>query len=117
MNLKPHGDRLLLEFVQKEVIDVKNKENKLIIDAPNYAGEDDLAKKIAEKTGAALPTGGEDDYPRWKVLAVGETVQYYKVDDVVLCHGHAGTDFAIKKGGKDVLLRILPEREVYGNII
>jgi hypothetical protein len=113
MKLKVFETRMLLKWQQTEVIDVKNKGEKIIIDSPHaVSNESDLAKKIKEATNQDIPT--EEEYPKWEVIRVGEDVKNYKVGDLVLCHVNSGTNLPTKENGKSELYRLITEKEVYG---
>lgn len=112
MKLKVFGKRVLIKWQQKEVLDLKNKGEKLILDSPHSVNENDIAKKIKEKTNVDIPTG--EDYPKWEVVRIGEEVKYYKPGDLVLCHANIGTDLPYKENGKDEFYKLLPEDQIFG---
>jgi hypothetical protein len=111
MKLRIFEERLLLKWQQKEVIDVKNRGEKIILDSP-HAVESDLAKKIKEATNQDIPT--EEEYPKWEVIRTGSGVKNYKVGDLVLCHVSSGTNLPTKENGKSELYRLINEKDVYG---
>lgn len=109
--LKVFGERVLIKWQQKEVINVKEKGEKIILDSP-HAVESDLAKKIKEATNQDIPT--EEEYPKWEVIRIGGEVKNYKVGDLVLCHMNSGTNLPTKENGKSELYRLINERDIYG---
>lgn len=111
MKLKVFGEKMLLKWQQKEVINVAERGEKIIIDSP-HAAESDLAKKIKEATNQDIPM--EDDYPKWEVIRVGSEVKDYKVGDLVLCHINSGTNLPVKEDGKSELYRLITQRDIYG---
>lgn len=112
MKLKIFGERMLLKWQQKEVVNIKERGEKLLITSPHSANESNLAKKIKEQTNAEIPTG--EDYPKWEVVRVGELVKNYTVGDLVLCHFNMGTDLPVNEDGKTELYRLISEKDIYG---
>jgi len=112
MKLKIFEERLLIKWQQKEVINVKERGETLIIDSPHSVNESDIAKKIRENTNQELPT--EDEYPKWEVIRIGAGVKNYKVGDLVLCHSNSGTNLPTKENGKSELYRLINEKDIYG---
>ena len=112
MKLKPFGEKLIIKWQQKEVVDLKNIGEKIIVSSPHSVNESDIAKKIKEQTNIERPTG--EDYPKWVVIRCGELVKNYKVGDLVLCHSNMGTDLPMTEDGKQEFYKLINERDLFG---
>lgn len=112
MKLKVFGERLLIKWQQKEVLDLKNRGEKLVLDSPHSVNESDIAKKIKEQTNIEIPTG--EDYPKWVVIRKGTDVKNYNVGDLVLCHSNMGTDLPVTENGKKEFYKLINERDIFG---
>ena len=112
MKLRIFGERMLIKWQQKEVINIKERGEKLIIDSPHSVDASDIAKKIKEATNQEIPT--DEEYPKWVVIRTGELVKNYAVGDLVLCHTNSGTNLPCTENGKSELYRLISEKDIYG---
>lgn len=112
MKLQVFGERLLLKWQQKEVVNIKDREDKFVIESPHGLSENDFVKKIKENTNQEVPS--DEEYPKWEVIRTGADVKNYKKGDLVLCHFNSGTNLPYKENGKSELYRLINERDIYG---
>lgn len=112
MKIKVFDTRVLIKWKQKEVDNLKERGEKILLESPHAVSESELAKKIKENTNVDIPTG--EDYPKWEVIRVGNEVRNYQTGDLVLVHANMGTDLPVTEDGKKEFYKLINERDIFG---
>lgn len=96
-----------------------SKENKKIIPRPGWVLVKPIVNEALENEhGLLLPANDEKEQKsQGAVIAVGDKVEGFKIDDTVVFGTYSGDNLKVKENGKEVNYKLLLDEDIKATIV